>query len=900
MQGRNEDFRPDPEVLLKEIQQERRGKLTVFLGAMAGVGKTYAMLEAAQERIKEGIDVVVGWVETHGRKETEELLKGLPIIPPVRIIYRGKEFLEMNVDAIIRRKPALVLVDELAHTNVPGSRHVKRYQDVEEILNEGIDVYTTLNIQHVESLNDIVTQITGVPIKETVPDRLLEMAEIQLVDIPPEELILRFKEGKVYVPEKAEEALKHFFRPGNINALRQLAMRYAAKRVDLQLESYMRIHRIEGPWQVSDRVMVCVSSSPFSARLIRMAKRLAEGIGTDWIAVYVETPERLLSGADEKSQLNKNLELARELGAEVITVSGEDIAEEVVKLAKRKNVTHLIIGKPLRSRLYELFHGSVVNKVIKKSEGIIIHVIPDRSNIEKRRSISYFKINVSTYIHYIEVLILDAIITIFNHTFKENLGILNIGMSFLLPILIVSIHGGILPGVIAAVINIVLFDILFIPPTGSFSVSDLRYIITFIIFLLVGFFTGSLSQRIKVEIKKWRERGDNLEALYSLSRDIAALADFEEVLNKIVERMYEILQKPVALILPNERGTLQVKATSGEWTEDFWDENEKGVATWVFRKGEKAGRGTDTLNNAKGFYLPLQVGKRAEGVMGIYLCDDIEKEKLLLAEAFAGLIAVAINRVRLYKQAQEAKFVAESEKVRSAIFNSISHDLRTPLSSIIGAVTTLLDNDKGFDSVHKRELLQTIKQEAIRMNRFITNLLNVARLESGELKLKDEWIDIQDVIGVAIRRLGEILKSRTLVLNIPSDLPLVKGDFILLEQVFVNLLDNAVKYSKSNSEIYLNVKPTSKWIEVSISNKGPKLSDEDLERIFDKFYRVPSSSDVTGTGLGLTICKEIVEAHKGRIWAYNHAEGLTIAFTIPLPEIEIGEIPPTKRGDAGE
>lgn len=899
MESRSDDFRPDPEILLKEVQQQRKGKLTVFLGAVAGVGKTYAMLEAAQERIKEGIDVVVGWVETHGRKETEELLKGLPIIPPLRIVYKEKEFLEMNIDAIIARRPALVLVDELAHTNVPGSRHTKRYHDVEEIINEGIDVYTTLNIQHVESLNDIVAQITGIQVRETVPNWLLEMAEIQLVDIPPEELMLRFKEGKVYVPEKAEEALKHFFRPGNINALRQLAMRYAAKRVDLQLESYMRIHKIKGPWQVSDRIMVCISSSPFSARLIRMAKRLAEGIGTDWIAVYVETPERLFGGNEEKTQLNKNLELARELGAEVITLSGEDIAEEVIKLAKKKNVTHLIIGKPLRSKVYELFHGSVVNKVIRKSEGIIIHVIPDKYNTEKKR-ISYFKTNVSRYFHYIESLILVGLIVTIAYLFKKNLGILNIGMSFLIPILISSIRGGILPGIVTAITSIILFDILFIPPTGSFSVTDLRYIITFIIFLLVAFFTGNLSQRIKIEMKKWRERGDNLEALYSLSRDIAALADFDEILSRIVEKMYEILQSPVALILPNERGVLQIRANSRNWDENLWDENEKGIAAWVFKKGEKAGKCTNTLNNAKGFYLPLQLGERTEGVMGIYSADKIEKEKLQLAEAFAGLVALAISRAKLHKQAQEAKFLAESEKLRSAIFNSISHDLRTPLSSIIGAVTTLLDNEKGFDLAHQRELLRTIKQEAIRMNRFITNLLNAARLESGELKLKEEWIDIQDVIGVAIRRLGDALKSRTLILNIPADLPLLKGDFILLEQVFVNLLDNATKYSQPDSEIILTVKLMSKWTEISISNKGPNLSEEDLERIFDKFYRVPSSSDITGTGLGLTICKEIIEAHKGRIWAYNHAEGLTIAFTLPLPEVEVGEIPPAKRGGVNE
>ncbi|QUL99104.1 MAG: sensor histidine kinase KdpD [Candidatus Fermentithermobacillus carboniphilus] len=893
------EHRPDPEALLQHIEQQKRGRLTVFLGAAAGVGKTYAMLEAAQERLKEGVDVVVGWVETHGRAETEALLKGLNIIPPRRLTYRGKEFFEMDLDALLSRRPALALVDELAHSNVPGSRHSKRYQDVEELLDAGIDVHTTLNIQHLESLNDIVAQITGIRVRETVPDRVLETAEIRLIDVPPEELILRFKEGKVYVPEMAQEALRRFFRPGNINALRELALRYAAKRADRQLENYMRAHGIPGPWPAGERVMVCVSPSPFSARLIRIARRMAEGLEAEWLALYVDTPGRSPAQEEEKERLAENLRLAEELGAETITLSGEDVAEEILELARKRNVTHIVIGKPLRSKFWELVHGSVVDKVIRQSQGISVHVIPGKHQPPEKIYFPSITPPLS-WTSYAGALGAAFLVAGFCIWWQYSLGLVNIAMLLLLPVLFSAVRWGVGPAVAASISGFLLFDFLFLPPTGSFSISDLRYIISFVIFELVALFTGTLSNRLKAEVRSCRERGDRLATLYSLSRDIAAVAELKPVLDKITQKVSETLELPVAVLLPDKEGKLQISASSEDYDGNFWDENERAVANWVFKNGHKAGRGTDTLSGSGGLYLPLQVGEEVQGVLGISLKDSsrgLQPDQLRLAEAFVGLAALAITRLKLQKEAQEARFLAESERLRTALFNSLSHDLRTPLASIIGAVTSLLEGDRVFDDTSRRELLQTIKQEANRMNRFVSNLLDMARLESGLLKLRQEWVDIEDVIGVATSRLGEALKSRPLTVKMDPDLPLIKADSILIEQVLVNLLDNALKYSPPGSEISLTVSCKEGSVEISVSNKGPRLSSEELERIFDKFYRIPTSPAVGGTGLGLAICKGIVEAHGGQVWARNHPEGLTITFTLPLPSIGPGEIPPARVGE---
>jgi len=897
------ETRPDPDILLASLEEEERGKLTVFLGAAAGVGKTYAMLEAARERLAEGVDVVVGWVETHGRAETEALLKGLPVIPPRYLPYRGREFAEMDLEALLARRPGLALVDELAHTNIPGSQHARRYQDVEELLAAGIDVYTTLNIQHLESLNDIVAQITGVRVRETVPDSVLERAQIQLIDIPPEELILRLKEGKVYVPEMAGEALRKFFRPGNLNALRELALRYAARRVDRQVEKYMRLHGIAGPWPAGERVMVCVSPSPFSARLIRIARRMAEGLQAEWLAVYVEAPRRFPHREEDRARLVRNLRLAEELGAETISINGHDVAEELLELARKRNVSQIIIGKPLHSRFWEWIHGSVVDRVIRKSEGISVHVIPGKpeetgqaggpARRQPGQPVSLFP--------YFSTLGMTVLLALLIHPFAAFLGPVNTALIFLLPVLAGAVRWGTGPGVAAALVGVLAFDFFFVPPVFSFSIADARYLVSFFIFLLAAVFTGTLSTRLQQQVRQTRKREARTAALYSLSREIAAVSELEPVLESVVRKVAESAESLVVALLPDERGALVKRASSAPGEKDFLDESEIAVATWVFTNNQKAGRGTDILSNSRGLYLPLRSDEEVRGVLGIYPLDEnnyFQPDQMLLLEAFAGLAALAVTRIRLAEKAREARMLAESERLRTALFNSLSHDLRTPLAAIIGAVTSLLEGEEVYDPNARRDLLQTIKQGALRMNRFVNNLLDMARLESGMLTLRKEWCDIQDIVGVAVTRLGEALRSRPVKIDLEPDLPLVPADFVLIEQVLVNLLDNAVKYSEPESEIIISARRRGEHLAVSVADRGAHIPPEDLERIFDKFYRLKSPRLVSGTGLGLAICRGIIEAHGGKIWAENNpAGGVVITFLLPLEKNAPGYAPAGGNGD---
>ncbi len=897
------DMRADPDTLLASLEREGRGRLTVFLGAAAGVGKTFAMLEAARERLAEGVDVVVGWAETHGRAETEALLKGLPAIPPRLLAYRGKEFAEMDLDALLARRPELVLVDELAHTNIPGSRHARRHQDVEEILSAGINVYTTLNIQHLETLNDIIAQITGVTVRETVPDRILEAAsQIQLVDIPPEELIQRLKDGKVYVPGQAEEALRKFFRPGNINALRELALRYTAKRVDHQVESYMRLHGIAGPWPAGERVLVCVSQSPFSSQLIRVARRMAEGLQAEWLAVYVETPRRFPASEAEKDRLNKNLRLASELGAETISLTGSDVAGELLELARKRNVSQIIIGKPLHSRLWEWMHGSVVDKVIRQSQGISVHVIPGKPKESREKQAAGPVQRPSLFIPYIWAFLMMVFGTVLADLLEPCLGLINIAMIYLLPVLFSAVKWGTGPAVLAAVVGVLTFDFYFIPPTSTFTVADLRYLISFAIFLLVALLTGTLATRLRLQVISSRQRETRTTALYALSREIAAVAELPVVLESVVRKVADTVEGKVILLLPDRSGKLELQATSFSQGECLLDDNERAVAAWVFEHSELAGRGTDTLSGAAGLYIPLRTEQGVRGVLGIWLDNPeryLQPEQRRLLEAFAGLAAVAVTRIQLTEQAREAHLLAESERLRTALFNSLSHDLRTPLASIIGAVTGLLEEDNIYTPDARRDLLQSIKQGAIRMNRFVNNLLDMARLESGMLQLNREWCDIQDIIGVAISRLGESLRSRPVKIQIQPDLPLVQADYVLIEQVLVNLLDNALKFSETGSEVVIAARCSEKkQVEVAVADRGLKIPAEDLERVFDKFYRLHSPRQVSGTGLGLAICRGIIEAHGGQIWASdNPAGGVIITFILPLADDAKERVPDPVKGD---
>ncbi|MDD3898191.1 MAG: sensor histidine kinase KdpD [Syntrophomonadaceae bacterium] len=888
------DKRADPDALLASMKPKGRGRLTVFLGAAAGVGKTYAMLEAARERINEGADVVIGWVETHGRKETEALLKGLKILPPRPMDYRDKHFQELDLDALLARRPDIVLIDELAHTNIPGSRHIKRYQDVEEVLAAGIDVYTTVNIQHLESINDIVARITGISVHETVPDTALKQAEIQLIDIPTEDLLQRLHEGKVYVPDQVAEAVKKFFRAGNINALREMSLRYTAQIVDSQMQTYMRAHAIEGPWPAGERVMVCISTSPFATKLIRVAHRMATGLKAELLVVYVETPEAGSNGT-VRDRLFANLRLAEELGGEIISTSGTDIAAELLQIARSRNVTQVVIGKPLRSRFLELLRGSVVDKVIRHSEGFSIHVIPgqaiqdaDSSNWlqeKTRKSLSFLP--------YLKVILMIGLITVVIRPFIEQLGLVNVAMIYLLPVLYSAVKSQRRVSLTAVVGATLALDFFYIPPQLSLSVADLRYLLSFFIFGLVAWLTSSMASRLRKQIDHAHQREAMMGALYSLSRGIGASDGMEEVMKTAIKKLAEVTGGEVIILIPAD-GKLELRASSGILPKDELSDNERAVASWVLEHGKMAGKGTDTLIGADLLYLPLSTEDGAIGVLGIRY-DEGEgnwlREKKRFIEALANLTAIAINRVQLAEKARQIQVAADSERLRTALFNSISHDLRTPLTSILGAATGLLEEEQLYDEDSRRALLENIRQGALRMHRLVNNLLDMARLESGFLQLNKEYCDIQDIIGVAVQRV-ESLNSLTCTIEIESDLPMVEVDFVLIEQVVVNLLDNAVKYSGEQQEITISARRWGKRVEVAVADRGPGILVEDREKIFSSFYRLQNSGNVKGTGLGLAICKSIIEAHEGDIEAQdNPGGGAIIRFSLAVTEEKHINIP---------
>lgn len=898
-----EERRPDPDELLARLGQEQRGKLTVFLGAAAGVGKTYAMLETAQERRRDGVDVVVGWVETHGRQETEALTHDLPRIPPRALLYKGKMLYEMDVDAILQRRPDLVLVDELAHTNVPGSRNVRRFQDVEELLQAGVDVYTTVNVQHIESLNDIVARITGVIVRETVPDRMVEQADtVQLIDIPPQDLIKRLQEGKVYVPDQAENALRKFFRPGNINALRELALRLTAQRVDKDLHTYMQEHRIAGPWPASERVMVCVSPSPFSGQLIRTARRLAEGLQTEWLAVHVETSRRRFPmGERERDRLARNMRLVEELGGRPLTVVGENLVEEILETARANNVTSIVIGKPRHGWLREWLYGPVVDRLIRRGSGINFYVIQGETVPERAPRVKTAATPATPmWWQYGAALAMVAAITAVGWRFLFHLEIINMALLYLLPVVLTALWWGRWPSYCAAVAGVMAFDFLFVPPLFTFSIADVRYVWSFATFLLISFLIGGRTENLRREATWARQREKSVRTLYDFSREVAGVVDVAAIADILARMVAQAVDKTVVVLLPDAAGKpvlaaaydpedtgLFPAADKERWRQQpLPDEGEHAVASWAYEKGRPAGRSTDTLPGAQFLYLPLRTKDTVVGVLGIHLVEKfVTPEEHRLINGWVGVAAVAVERAQLARQARQAAILLESDRLRTALLNSISHELRTPLSFIIGAVSTLLDGEERYSPLARRELLENIQAGAVRMDRLVANLLDTARLESGMLRLKDDWCDIEDIIGTALRQLGAAVQNRPLHIAVAPDVPLLKGDCVLLTQVLVNLLDNAVKYSPPGGPLDIAAVVDGKKVLVTVADRGGGVPAGDLSKIFDKFYRVQHPQRVGGTGLGLAICKGIVECHNGRIWAENRpGGGMTVNFTLPLPE----------------
>ncbi len=882
--------RPDPDEILARIyasdKQQELGKLKIFLGYAAGVGKTYAMLEAAHQRIAEGVDVVAACVETHGRTETEALLKGLETIPRRTVKYKNTEISEMDIDAILERKPHIVLVDELAHTNAPGSRHPKRYLDVKELLEHGVDVYTTLNIQHLESLVDAVEQITGVRVRETIPNQFLEgLVEIELIDLPPDELMQRLKEGKVYIPEQAARAIKMFFRKGNLTALREMTMRQAAQKVDDQMLGYMETRSILGPWPAGERIMVCISSHPLSERLVRAGRRMAEQLNAPWFVVYVETSGHMHGISDYQERLFRTLRLAEELGATFQKLIGMSIPEAVVDFAKKHNITKIIVGKPLRSRWQEIVSGSIVDKIIQLSGSIDVYVMSSESGPIQKGIFPPLRFK-SPLIRYLEGIILVLVITLIMYPMQYSLNPANLFMPYLVGVVLASIFLGRGPSILASLISVLTYDFFFVDPHLSFSVSDTEYILTFLGLIIVGLVISNLSGQAREQMDALRQSETQILTLYNLSQELTSSRDLDAVLQKVIEQISNEFSREVVILLSGEHN-LEMRASSPQFN---LDEKEIAVANWSYEHGQPAGRGTDTLPAANIRYQPLKTAHGIVGVLGVKPGDPsryLTPEQRRLLDAYASLAAIAIERARLSDQANQIKLLDASEKLQTALLNSISHELRTPLVTIQGVMSSLLEETKGhtrpMDAEGRLDLLTAGLDEAERLNRLVANLLDMSRLESGVIHLSLHRSDIEEIIGSALAHLAEKIKDRPVETNIPDDLPMVKVDYVLMEQVFINILDNAIKYSPPELPIKIDVEVQSSSLRVSVEDRGAGIPEADLERVFDKFYRVQQPNLVTGTGLGLSICKGIIEAHGGKIWAANLEKGgMAISFTIPF------------------
>lgn len=846
------------------------------------------MLEAARERLAEGVDVVVAYVETHGRKETEALLSGLLLVPRKKIEYRGTTVDEMDLDAVLARRPAIALVDELAHTNAPGSRHTRRYQDVEELLAAGIDVYTTLNVQHIESFNDTVAQITGVKVRETVPDHVLETAdEIKLVDLTPDELIERLHEGKVYVPDQATHAVEKFFRPGNLTALREMSLRYLAGRVDTQMRSYMDAHAIAGPWPAGERVLVSVGPGPLAERLVRSGRRLAEGLDAEWIVIHVEGAGDQVLREGDRQQVDRAMRLAEELGARTVTVSGSSVAEEVLRYARAHNVTKIIAGRRQRPWWARLLRGSVADQIIKGCGAIDVYMISAPTSGAAPTAPTEPVERVTPRRYYVYSAMVVALVTLAGLPVQRTLAPANLTMLYLLGVVVVALRWGRWPAAVAATLSVLAFDFFFVPPQLTFAVNDTQYLITFAGLLIVGLVIGRLAGRTQEQADASRRREVSTAALQALSGDLAAASDLDAILRAIERHVSATFSRQVAVFLPGPRG-MEARLVSAGFP---LNDSERAVATWVFDHGEPAGYGTETLAGANARYFPLRTARGITGVMGVRPTipgDRLNPEQRQLLETFASQAAVAVERAQLAEQSREAHLSRETERLQTVILNAISHDLRTPLASIVGAVSSLIEQDASLDDADKRELLETAQQEAQRLTRLVSNLLDMTRLEAGAIALRREFHDIADLVGATLAQLAEAARDRDIVVDVPADLPMVLIDFVPMTQALANLVDNALKHSPAESPVEIWAGLEGSEVRVTVADRGPGIPEIELSRVFDKFYRINKPGEPGGVGLGLAIAKGFVEAHGGRIWAAARPGGgtmVTIALAVaPLPK----------------
>lgn len=885
-----EESRPDPEALLERIRtdetREGRGRLKIFFGACPGVGKTFSMLEEARVRRAAGVDVVAGIVETHGRAETQALVEGLEVLPMRQIAYRGVMLREFDLDGVLRRKPALLLLDELAHTNAPESRHTRRWQDARELLAAGIDVFTTLNVQHIESLNDVVAQVTGVAQRETVPDSILaEADEIVLVDLPPEELLQRLAAGKVYFPEQAAHAAEKFFRKSNLIALRELSLRFMANQVNAQVQVVRHDQTSERIWPTAERLLVCIGPSPSSAKLVRSTHRMATLMRAEWIALTVETAGGASLSPEARERLARHQRLAQRLGAEVVTTVGERVPEEAIRYARTRNVTKIIVGKPVLSWWRERLGNTLVDRIVRLSGDIDVYVI--RGEGEPARAVSPRPAPpVAQWVYYLRALLIVLVCTGVAWLIYPHLELANLIMIYLVGVMFTAMRGRRGPAIFASIMSVIAFDVLFIPPRFTIVVSDASYLFTFAVMLTVALLISTLTLRIRRQAEMARLAALRTSAQHRLSRQLIEARDLDNLLYTSAREIAEAGECIVHILLPDESGQLYRRAVYP--TELPLSEKEIAVADWVYAHGEPAGRGTDTLASAEALYLPLRTSREPLGVLGIARNGFTpDPDYIRLIEALAGQVALALEVERLEERQRRAQVEIEAERLRSSILSSVSHDLRTPLATIIGSAGSLLETWGRLDESTRRALTQDIHDEAERLNRLIGNLLEMTRLEGGGLTLRRETQPLEEIIGAALAALDKRLKDRRLETNLPDDLPLVDVDGILIEHVLINLIENALTYSPADRPIALTASSRDDQVVVEVIDRGPGLKPGEEERIFDKFYRGCQSARTPGVGLGLAICKGIVDAHGGRIEARNHpAGGAVFRLTLPASSLE--------------
>ncbi len=899
-------MRPNPDQLLAQVQaveqKQARGKLKLFFGAAPGVGKTYAMLESARKAAKEGADVLVGYIEPHARPETQSLVLGLDVLNRREVEYRGAQVFEFDLSAALQRKPGLILVDELAHTNALGSSHTKRWQDVIELLDAGIDVYSTLNVQHLESLNDVIAQITGVAVRETVPDWVFENAdEIELVDLAPDDLLERLRDGKIYLPEQAQRAISHFFQKGNLIALRELALRQSAQRVDAQMVEFRRENAIEQTWPAAERLLVCVSSSPGSAKLVRATRRMAASLKASWVAVHVETPASMKMSADDRQRLTRNLRLAEQLGGETAMISGSKLVDAVIAYARNRNVSKIMVGKPQQPRWRDLLRGPFVYELARRCGDIDVYIISGDQDTETPRSVAP-RVGKSLAWGYawatIAVAICTAISLTLDRLSSSDGKIVNMVMVYLLGVVAVSLRLGRGPSMLTSLAGVIAFDFFFIAPRLTFAVQDTQYIFTFVVMFVTGVVISSLVARLAAQAALAQRGEQRTMSLYGMSREFAAIQARETIVAVAMRHLAQAVDGQVCLLLPN--GSKQLETQRPEYKGFEPSQHDQGVARWVFDHRQPAGLGTDTLPGATALYLPLATSRGSVGVLGIQPAKsaaplDIDQSHLL--EALAGLIALALERSELSQQAEQRRMLIETERLRNSLLSAVSHDLRTPLAAIAGASSTLLDADQSLSADIRRELTTSIYEETHRLSRLVANLLDMTRLEGGGMVANKEWQPVEEIVGVVIRRFAAYAAKHPIDTQLAAELPLVPFDDVLMQQVLINLVENAMKFSPPFAPVTISAAASKTDITVSVSDRGPGVTPGEETRLFEKFYRSQGAPGRSGVGLGLAICRGIVQLHGGRIWVENQpAGGAKFSFTLPI----VGRPPAVPPEAAGE